>query len=571
MVASTAISYPIASILNPSVSKNSDAVSRKLTYLQNADISEKVNYDNSVWTAIPGNFSTIANDIDIVLSKKHPNIGWFRDFRGKIGAHWFGVRADGITDDTLALQSSIQAAFAIRASVLELPAGEMLLTANITVSAAPGKDNRFDQFTIQGVGAGRNGSFLHFRSGTLVIKTPNHVISDLYVTSDDSDGISIAPTISPTKSFPVRSIMQNVRAEDCKGSGITITNSWIYTMINVFARRNKKWGLEGKSGAIYKLSCNALNIIGGEFQGNGSRASKSSKSGKGQGGGLFTGRSVQFSMTNSAIEGNVGDGLVVEEEVRGLTLLGCYFEKNGSHFDNVDIGNAKPSKYALGPNSGFILNCNFTPQNVSGVSQKRAIDLMDFLDLKIVNPQFYEQKKSALYTEPPIRIRESVEGRATGWIEGGALLSSRYTQDMVENLCGCFGRPSISRFSPNITLPAQKSTETQRFLIILPQSMGRRIASKFVVRSKKGAGQIRLRTIYRRGPHGTRVSNKDHTILLDSSVAVGSLSNRTSQENWHGHVEVSLERLGTNASDNLNEEIKAISLEITTYEGHITV
>ncbi len=564
-----ALTYPLlAGFISPAP-KNNQQVAKSLSGVRNADVSQILSYDNSVWTAISGDFSTVADGKNIVLSEKIPRTAWFRDFDGALKARWFGVRADGRTDDSAALQEAINSVLTVSGSYLELPGGEMRLNGKITIPPPSGRALRVDQFLMRGTGSGRNGSRLHFQTGSLVVEAPNHAIFDLHVTSDDGDGIVIRPTMGPEKSYPSRSMMQNVRAEDCKGSGITITNCWVYTMVNIFCRRNKKWGLEGKADGAYKLSCNGLNIIGGEFQGNGRKAPASGPSQKGLGGGIFTGRAVQFSITNATIEGNVGDGLIVDEDLRGFTLLGCYFEKNGCHPLNIDIGNDRPSHYALGPKSGFILNCNFTPQDVNGTPQERAIDFFDFTDLKIVNPQFYARNDSMRYTKAPIRIRETLEGQATGWVEGGIFLSSKYTQEILENGCGRFGHPSVIRFSPDTNLPGGVNTETRRFLVTMPESVGKRVTVSASVRSLDGAGKAVLRTKYRRGPSGTGVSDKDSNLSFRDAFGVGSISSYTAPKNWGGHAEISIERRGKDQADSLDGALKLMALEITIYDGHV--
>jgi hypothetical protein len=568
--AMAAFTFPLLTGFVNSPSKKDQKTEQTLSNVRNGDVSQVMDSDKSVWTAITGDFSAVADGKNIILSGKVPRTAWFRDFDGALKARWFGVRADGQTDDSASLQEAINAVLAVPGSYLELPGGEMRLDGNITIPPPPGRAVRVDQFLMRGTGAGPNGSHLHFRTGSLIIEAPNHAIFDLHVTSDDGDGIVIQPTTGPEKSYPSRSMMQNVRAEDCGGSGITITNCWVYTMVNVFCRRNKKWGLEGKADGAYKLSCNGLNIIGGEFQGNGKKALPSSSSQKGTGGGIFTGRAVQFSITNATIEGNVGDGLIVDEDLRGLTLLGCYFEKNGCHPLNVDIGNERPSHYALGPKSGFILNCNFTPQDVNGTAQQRAIDFFDYSDLKIVNPQFYARNDSVHYTEAPIRIRETVEGQATGWVEGGLLLSSAYTQDILDNRCGRFGYPSVIRFSPDIDLPAGVNTETQRFLATVPASAGKRIAVTASARSLTGAGQAIFRTKYRRGPGGTGVSDKDGNLSFKNTFNLGNVSSYTSPPSWGGHAEISIERRGGDQEDRLEGVVKLMALDIAIYIGHMS-
>lgn len=486
-----------------------------------------------------------------------------------------GVKGDGVTDDTAALQSALDLVIeAPDQARLILPAGDILLKGNIVLGSEGGNKSGGKQVILQGAGAGTNGSWLRFSEGSLIISAANHSIRDIRVTSETGNGIEIKPSNQSRDSYPARSEMSNVRAEHCRGSGITIEDCWIYLMSNVFARFNVKWGLEGRSGAKTRLACNALTIIGGEFQGNGSTGGARLGHGgsrKGAGGGIFTGRCVQFTVVGSTIEGNRGDGIALGEELRGLTLQGVYFEKNGSHPSNRDIIGDPPSSPGLGPNAGFIVNCNFTPQNLNGEVQERAIELCDFHDLRIVNPQFFARSGGIVFSAEPIRVWETGLGRATGWVEGGHFGASAYTQDMIKNETFRFGYPVKHIFSPDLTLPASGSERSENYFVPMSNSAGRRVDVNHYTRPDGGTGTARIVTTIRRGPAGTRVAIKSDDVTYRSSTETVRQTNFTSYTAaaWQ-HAEVTVERHADHPGDTLATGTQLQGVEVITYEAIIS-
>lgn len=496
----------------------------------------------------------------------------------------FGVVGDGVTDCTTELQNAIDYMQANLIDTLILPSGEIVLSGDVTITEHTlVTDNYRTQTTVQGRGAGINGSWLHFSSGSLIVEASSHSLRDFRVSSDDDNGIEVRASSTPR--FPVRSEMRNVRSEFCLKSGVTIEDCWLYTMVNCYFRQNDIWGIAANSGSQASLSCNNLNIIGGEIQGNGTFAGTGSNSTggtlRGTGGGIFIENAVQVTITNTAIEGNYGDGLFLGEEVKGIALLGCYFEKNGTHQDNLDIACETPSSSVLGGHSAFILNCNFTPQNLNGTAQVKAIELVDFKDAKIVNPVFFAQSGPVIYSAPPIRVTESLAGRSTGWVEGGSFLNSAYTQDMINNECTKYGAPQKTVFANRHLLAddTQANTTSGPFVVPMSSTCGYRVDVNHTIMpaiwtgettSSPGSGVATILTTIRRGMTGTGISTKTDNVNFASAVNAITTKNSTSSSAFPGtFVSAAISRNGGDAADTLAVTATLISMEIIIYEGWV--
>ncbi|WP_257720433.1 right-handed parallel beta-helix repeat-containing protein [Sphingopyxis macrogoltabida] len=487
----------------------------------------------------------------------------------------FGVLADGLADDTKALQKALDYAARNDVGTIMLPAGKIRLTGDIIVAH---QDNHSGsetaQITVMGHGAGKNATWLYFETGSLRVRSSSHMLRDFRVTSKNGDGIKIEPSSEPPQ-FSARGAMENIRAENCGGSGVTFEDCWCYRMDNCYARFNKGWGIEGKVGPLTGLSVNVLEISGGEYQGNGriagARTSKGG-AGRGTGGGISTGRCVQFNLRGVTIEGNVGDGLKLAEQCRGLAVDGCYFEKNGSHPENRDICNDRPGQATHGPNSIVIVNCNFSPQNANGTVQERAIDLWDTIDLKIVHPQIFALSSGILYSSEPIRIRESVPARARGWIEGGWYSSAKYAQEWIANETQCFGFPRKQMFSPDVELkPGSESAASRNYFVRVPPTCARGVDVDLVTRPDGGVGTARLTRVLRRGPAGTRFSTTSFDIAHPSPLDSIYTSTSSVSEKMPGtHVEVQIVRESGHEKDTLPSSLFLQALEVTIYEGRIS-
>lgn len=495
--------------------------------------------------------------------------------RDNVSAKDFGVVGDGIADDTKALQTAFDHAAANDVGMIMLPSGKIRLTGDIIVAPQVRHSGiESAQIAIIGRGAGKNATWLYFEKGSLRVRSSSHLLRDFRVTSRTGDGIKVESG-SDSDHYSARGAMQNIRAENCGGSGISFEDCWCYRMDNCYARFNKGWGIEGKAGPRTGLSVNVLEISGGEFQGNGRiSGARNGKGGaqRGEGGGISTGRCVQFNLRGVTIEGNVGDGLRLSEQCRGLAIDGCYFEKNGSHPENRDICNDQPEQPVDGPNSVFILNCNFTPQNANGTAQERAIDLWDVIDLKIVHPQIFALSANRLYSKEPIRIRESIPGKARGWVEGGWFSSAQYTQEWISNETKRFGFPRKHAFSPGLEMkPHTENTLSKNYFVRVPTTAARGVDVDLITRADGAKGTARLMRTLRRGPAGTRFSatsfDINHPSPLDS---VYTQTSSTSEKMPGTHVEVQISRDALHAKDTLQSSLYLQSIEITIYEGRIS-
>ena len=397
--------------------------------------------------------------------------------------------------------------------------------------------------------------------------SPNHVMRDFRVSSDRGDGIVVRPE-GDSAHYPTRGLMENVRAEYCAKSGLAIEDCWVYTLINCHLRFNRYAGFEGRPGTRTRISCNALTIVGGEIQGNGSR----NGSGRGTGAGIITGRCVQFSMTGGAIEGNLGEGVILSEQLRGFAFNSVYFEKNGTHPENCDLTTSHfeddERSPINAPNSGWILNCNFTPQGNGGEAQERAIDLVDIKDLRIINPQFFAQSSSIYYSKEPILLRETQAARCTGWVEGGYYSSTGYSQNMVRNETARYGFPRAHRYSPDLRLTAA-SPASPVFCVPLPPDSATRVdVNTLSRRTEAGGASAQLTCAARFGPLDGTWSARTEAVRyrsINEPAAVHRRVGRKLDSPAPHYVEVQIRVPEESGS----APVHLMSVEIVSYEARV--
>ena len=490
-----------------------------------------------------------------------------------VDAAAFGVAArNSGGDNSRALNGALSRATRLDApGEIVLPPGELVFDGDVILAPMTGDAGRYrQQVVLRGSGSGQNGTWLHFRSGSLRVRAANHKLSDFRVTSDNSDGIVIEANSGREENVPARSMMSNVRAENCAGSGIVMSGNWIYLMENVYARYNAKWGIEGRNAGPFGLSANGWTILGGEFQGNG----VSGRGGLAGGGGVYTGRSVQFVMVGSTIEGNRGDGLRIGEQARGVGIYNVYFEKNGSHRDNRDIVNDRPSNAASGPSSVTIIGSNFTPSPIDGRGQAHAIDLTDVQGLKIISPQFYGSGANH-YSGPLVRVSETTPGKSTGWIENPYLSWSGYTQPVLSNETARYGFPRKSVISTNALL--QPSTAENDDLVLatipVPDAAGQQVDVRAVLMAgdfrngkavQAGQGSTTVRTFFRRGPRGTAFSIKEDTLEFRGASAAAQTISQISR---FDPAEADFLMIGMERGPGLSGPLSVMSVEVTLFEG----
>lgn len=483
-----------------------------------------------------------------------------------IRASVYGLTAQASpSDNQRALQAIMNDIASGKApATLLLPRGQIRIDGTVSLPALSGETPASKlQVIIRGVGAGENGSWLHFSSGSLRIQAANHLIEDFRITSDDSDALIIEAQSGGAA--PSRSALRNIRAENSAGSGIVISGSWIHLFENVFARFNRGWGIEGRAGTTFGISANALTIIGGELQGNGSIEGTPVNSGgskAGSGGGIITGPLVQLSLNGTAVEGNLGDGIFISEGATSVNLQNVYFEKNGSHPDNRDVGNRPPSRPGLGPRSVVISGANFTASNRNGTAQRRAIELWDTRGLLIRTPIFFGSP-SASYAVEPIVIRETAGGVASGWVELPEYRWTGYRADFVRNETLRFGFPRKAYFQSSRALG---SVPVQARVPISPMA-GRRVELVSLFDGAHSAAHsAEVETRFSRGPRGgtsairrdvVKRSNNERHMRLDhkTNLPIGS----------RDYVQIDIASVGAAPG------LRLLSIEVTTYEPVIAM
>jgi hypothetical protein len=497
---------------------------------------------------------------------------------GLFNAAITGVSASATaTANTVALQAALDHVAATGGLGLQLPPGELSFDDDVII---PTHDNdlsgstAFSQIAVKGMGSGENGTFLNFSHGSLRVRSTNFHLADFRVTSADSDGIIYEPMGSDPERYAVRGITERVRSENCAGSGFVYTDAWENLMIGCFARYNGGWGIEGRDGPDFAIGCNALTIIGGQYQGNGTIGGTPVGSGgsdKSTGGGIYTGAGNHWNLYGNTIEGNVGDGLVFGERLRGCLIDGVYFEKNGRNPLDRDIRNAAPGVATDGPNSIIIRNSNFTPQDYNGTIGERAIDLYDVHDLRIVNPQFFTSGGNG-FSQPPIRIRETTANRACGWVEGRYYTSTGAYPTLLTNETARFGFPRKHVFSPNFEMTKGAGDTTWGPVFIhMPGHCGRRVDANYISRAAAGSGTARIVRNLARGPAGTLFSAAATDVAYAGAVNSVYTTTNSSHNSLPGtHVEVSITRDEDHANDTLAASLRLQSVEITTYEGVIS-
>lgn len=444
-------------------------------------------------------------------------------------------------------------------------AGVYILPESVSAKFARGTEHAF---TLSGAG---NGTVFHFLDGSLKIHRGNHLLSDFRVKSDTDHGIQIAPVeigVKSRKETAPRGAMYNVRAEYCAKSGFYFEYCWIYTLVNCFGRYCGDYGLQLGNGR--SVGCNAFNLIGGEWQGNGKAVNDGAS--KSTGGGIFLGRSVHVDI-NTTIEGNYGDGLVIGEQVRGLKISG-YFEKNGSNHLDLDIHTLRPRIAAKASADIFISVVNFTPQNLNGKAQLRAMKFVDVDNLKITHAKFFKQHANGgvVYKKEPILVSETRKGKATGWVENSSFVASAYTQDFIKNECDKFGFPEKSILTPTVIFPADKAEIYHSVMLHNEITDGKRVEALVifmmdddkVLRQQKA---IRMITKYGVGPKGKVKIIKTDTVPFTAGDKVAVLKTQTSKD-WDGFIHLSLERKGTNFFDTLPRDIRLSRIEIIKYQGY---
>lgn len=413
---------------------------------------------------------------------------------------------------------------------------------------------------------------LHFTSGGLHFRTSRFSAYGLRVSTDDVDAkgaIILRPFLRSNggaTGFPVRFTFVDSWATKSKTNGWYMSNIWIGAWYGCYARYCEKWGvyldhLDNTNatlpGSYYNISCNNLVWVGGEIQGNGKN--------DGSGGGVYHGRLVS-GVWDTCIEGNYGDGVVLVGANNNVTFRG-YIELNGSLPTNVDFKSPAVASPAERPRNIFLERTNHTPR----AGQERSIDCYDIINLQINNPLFYGAA-GEVYTQEPIRVRESVSTYASGKVINPTMLYNGYTQKPLLNECTKFGELKKQIVFSGLDFLADVDTIKHVFVTESKETMARysKLTFKFITQPNTNLQPVRLSLSARGYPIITQFSVKSETVTPAAAGAIQSLSHEVIAANkdlLNGGLGWVVSRLGTHAEDTSTVPIQCVGAELEYYVG----
>src|SRR5690606_36184826 len=136
------------------------------------------------------------------------------------------------------------------------------------------------------------------------------------------------------------------------------------------------------------------------------------------------------SFYQATIEGNRGQGVILEGQSQNVNFDSCYFEANGKNIDNRDIYVPPHTDSNNRPNQVVLTNCSHTPR---AGGQSYSIEVNDVAGFYVRNSNFIGGTNFR-YLDAMILVKESVAGYSTGCVEGGSLTYPAYTK-MIINEC----------------------------------------------------------------------------------------------------------------------------------------
>lgn len=223
-----------------------------------------------------------------------------------VDARAFGVKCDGVSNDTAALLSAVR--FAGGGRIVELPAGNCLLDGDI-IRLAVSKIHLRGAVSGFIYGPSASGTTLSFKSGTVGITTfarARDTQSIPYVTLENLtiDGNNILTTGFEGGFF---STLINCSFIHCKGQGVRVRNGQTTSI--------KNCGFNGNGDGLLIESGGTQYITESVFREN-----------RNHGVALTGGGPVRFE--NCIFESNAGSGVSLTGALNHIQFLECYFEQN---------------------------------------------------------------------------------------------------------------------------------------------------------------------------------------------------------------------------------------------------
>lgn len=289
--------------------------------------------------------SSADDDGGTIIAPTEGSGRWKRIYSGTLSPEWFGASGDGLADDSAAVQATLDAASNLSASVL--------FTRWYSVSSVV---VRYGHTTITGIGPTcglKARTAAPVLTSTLSNRDEATSVESLQIKNFAIDGNSVATHGIELERFTRGCSVEGVFVHDVNGSGITLSESWSYSLINNRIKDCAGTGLDMPD------VNNAFNVAGNHVTG----CDKGCVVENSQGGSI-TGNTFEYNKTsNLEIAGNATNvsGNYIEGIHSSVTDLG------GSAYQ-VTLGSAsvpfKRSTFNNYVNGGSVTEDAFTGDGV---------------------------------------------------------------------------------------------------------------------------------------------------------------------------------------------------------------
>lgn len=447
----------------------------------------------------------------------------------------FGAKADGVTDDTGAILTTLE-----RTGRLILPRGTFLCDGDVITTALEEVGN----VTLTGQG---QESILAFGAGGLNLRGRSFrygTLRDIHLRALGSNQTLLNLIASDSLNWPVRWNIDNIRCSSAtlpaaNNTGIAISGGWIGTIINPivqgFARGIHIYPTELASPAV---SFNGLNIYGGEIQGNVN--------------GVDMAGPLNVNFFGTAIEGNRHNGALLRSGSRSVSFYGCYFEANGidapatTNDIRIEAAAALDTIYSALVDSG----CSFLR---GGVGSQTAIWANRCQELLIEEGASFNG-----YTN-----RLVVDELGANTVTGAARSRSAGSSTPIVNNSNSFGDPkSITAHMGGLAMPDDAMTPAGEIYLALPLHAGR-LGSIIINYSADESGPVRFLV----EPFDVATGAALTTLPVTPTAAVGrnmatSAFNLDVREMRGKTTAVRVSRDGANAADTNTGVVALQSVEL---------
>jgi hypothetical protein len=187
----------------------------------------------------------------------------------RVDAAGFGIKGDGATDDTNALQRALDATFTQNAGFLVIPPGRYRITRTLRISAEPGKSgNITHQNGIAAHGAKIVSNLPHGQNVLEVISRANHrflLIEGIDIQGNGNEGHGVVLSCDGDSNYLYNFCLRDIVVQNCGGDGCRlIGNVFEGQIFNSYFRDNHGNGAtfsHGEKGGVLS----AVHVFGSVF------------------------------------------------------------------------------------------------------------------------------------------------------------------------------------------------------------------------------------------------------------------------------------------------------------------